>query len=65
MTQDEKVGTAQNSNINISIDIYKSVADRGLSFSIVKNNVKFDCYMETTLEECQKLAEVLCMNRRR
>ena len=57
VTQDEKVGTAQNSNINISIDIYKSVADRGLSFSIVKNNVKFDCYMETTLEECQKLAE--------
>lgn len=57
LTQDERVGTVENTNMELSIDIYKSDADRGLSFSIIENNARLDCYMETTLEECGKLAE--------
>lgn len=57
VTQDEKVGIAENANMGITIDIYKSVVDKGLSFTVVANNVKLDCYLETTLEECIDLAE--------
>ena len=55
--QDSKEGTVINHNMGISIDIYKSEADEGLSFSIMNSNAKFDCYMETTLDECKTLAE--------
>ncbi len=57
VTQSESVDTVENSNIGIVIDIYKSEADRGLSFSIVANNAKLDCYMETSIEECKMFAE--------
>lgn len=57
VTQSESVGTVKNSNIGMSIDIYKSEADRGLSFSIVANNTKLDCYLETSVEECKMFAE--------
>ena len=55
--QDQKEGTVENVNIGELISIYKSEADKGLSFNIIENNTKFDCYMETTLEECKMLAE--------
>ena len=57
VTQDKKVGIANNADIGVVIDIYRSEADTGLSFSIVANNTKLDCYMESTFDECKKLAE--------
>src|SRR5699024_5616251 len=45
ITQNESVDTVENSNIGMTIDIYKSEANTGLSFSIVVNNAKLDCYM--------------------
>ena len=59
VTKSESVDTVENSNIGRTIDIYKSEADRGLSFSIVANNAKVDCYMETSMEECKMFAENL------
>ena len=55
--QEDKIGTADNAHIGELIDIYKSEADAGLNFSIVENNTRLDCYMETTLDDCSKLAE--------
>ena len=57
VTQNESVDTVENNNIGMTIDIYKSEADRGLSFSVVVNNTKLDCYMETSMEECKMFAE--------
>ena len=57
ITQNESVDTVENSNIGMTIDIYKSEANTGLSFSIVVNNAKLDCYMETSMEECKMFAE--------
>lgn len=57
VTQDGKEGTVENLNIGSKIDIYRSETDEGLSFTIIDNNTKFDCYMETTLEVCEKFAE--------
>ena len=57
ITQDEKVGIVENVEMALSIEIYKSQADESLSFSIVKDNARFDCYMETALDECEKLAK--------
>lgn len=57
ITQDEKMGGVENVELNIPIEIYKSQTDKGLSFSIVKNNTRLDCYMETEFEECKRLAE--------
>lgn len=57
VTQKESVDTVENNNIGMTIDIYKSEADTGLSFSIIVNNAKLDCYMETSMEECKMFAE--------
>ena len=57
VTQDKKTGDIVNKNLEMLITIYESVADTGLSFSIVTNNIKLDCYTETSLEECKKIAE--------
>lgn len=57
VTQDEKVATVDNENIGEKIDIYKSVVDTSLSFTIVFNNARLDCYAEIPVEECKKIAE--------
>lgn len=57
VTQDERVETVENKNIKMKIDIFKSVVDTGLSFTIVDNNIKLDCYAEISVEECRILAE--------
>lgn len=57
VTQDKKIGDVINNNLEMIITIYESVADTGLSFSIVANNIKLDCYTETSLEECKRIAE--------
>lgn len=57
VTQDEKVAIAKNRNIGKEIDIYKSVVDTGISFTIVFNNARLDCYAEIPVEECKKIAE--------
>ena len=55
--QDNKESAVQNVNIGMKIGIYRSETDEGLSFSIIDNNTRMDCYMETTLEECKAIAE--------
>lgn len=62
VTEDEIVGTVQDNNIGMSVDIYQSLSESGLSFSIIDNNIKFDCYAETTLEDCVKIAESIVYN---
>lgn len=57
VTKKEIVGTAENKYLGISIDIYNSIEDGCLSFSIIANNIKLDCYSETNLEECITIAE--------
>lgn len=57
VTQDEKVETAENKNIGKKIDIYKSIVDKGVSFTVVYNNARLDCYAEVSKEECKKIAE--------
>ena len=57
ITQKESVDTVENNNIGMKIDIYESEADTGLSFSIIVNNAKLDCYMETSMEDCKMFAE--------
>lgn len=57
ITQDKRVGVVENSTFGLPIEIYQSQSDDGLSFCLIINNTRVDCYMETTLGECKKLAE--------
>ena len=62
ITQVERVDVVENVDMALLIDIYKSESEEGLSFSIIYNNARLDCYMETALEDCKMLAEGIIYN---
>lgn len=57
VTQDEKVNTILNENLGKRIDIYRSLVDKGMSFTIVYKNTRLDCYAETSIENCEMMVE--------
>lgn len=59
VTEDEKVEIVRNNNLGIDIEIYNSLMDGYLYFSILFNNSKLDCYMNTTVTNCKLIAENL------
>lgn len=59
VTEDEKIDVASNKSMGIDIDVYSSLMDDYLYFSVLFDNSKLDCYMNTTVEECRLLAENL------
>lgn len=59
VSEDKIVDSAENNEIGVLINIYDSIADDYLYFSIVYNNSKINCYMNTTVEDCKTLAEMI------
>lgn len=55
-TERKKIGIVKNRNIGIDIDIYNSITDGYLYFSLSYDNARLDCYMNTSIENCELIA---------
>ena len=57
VTQDDRVGIVKNSSIGKNIELYKSISDTGISFTIIFNNARIDFYAEISIEDCKLIAK--------
>ena len=57
ITEETKVDTINNENLNQNIEIYGDLTNGGLIFTIEKSNVRLDCSFTISKDECKKMVE--------